>query len=169
MKIIKILLTIVSVLYPFAIVYFADFSGIIVAFLAILWVVRYYFAKEKFALFIGLFFVAVLFVSSFKFIYPVIISAGLFFVFLFSLKTTPMITKIALFKDPNLSEEGKKYTRNLTKIWIGFFAFNAFVSLALGFLSDKSLWAIYCGVISYLLIGTLFFGEILYRRFVLKI
>lgn len=158
-----------SILYPFTIVFMPWLTHLIIAILAALWMVKFYKSKEWFDCFVGMFFMIIFLFLDLKFIYPVIINMGLFFAFLLSLKTTPIITKIALLKKPNLDEEGKIYTRNLTKIWICFFLLNATISLVLWFLEDKSMWAIYCGVISYMLIGFLFFTEILYRRYILKV
>lgn len=169
MKIAKFALIIVSIFYPFTIVFVLEYSHIIVATLCILWGVRYFFERQRFAIFVAIFFIFTFFVSSLKFAYPVLINLGLFFTFLISLKSTPIITRIALLKEPNLDENGINYTRKLTKIWIYFFVFNAALSLIFALLKDKSIWAFYCGVISYALIAILFFGEILYRRYVLKV
>ena len=91
------------------------------------------------------------------------------FVFLVSLKGESVITKIARLKEPNLSEEAVIYTRNLTKIWCGFFAMNAMIAYTLSLMDDKIYWSFYSGAISYILIAALFGGEILYRKTVLKV
>ena len=36
------------------------------------------------------------------------------------------------------------------------------------FFIDKNIWAVYCGFISYVLVGVLFFGEILFRKVFIK-
>ncbi|WP_171994333.1 hypothetical protein [Campylobacter mucosalis] len=129
---------------------------------------KFYFSKEKFELFVAVFFVLIFALDGLKFAYPIIISMFMFAVFYASLKDVPMITKFALLKEPNLDEKGCIYTRKLTKIWICFFVLNALICLILAFLNDKA-WAFYSGFLSYVLIGILFFGEIVYRRFVLKV
>ncbi|WP_141081891.1 hypothetical protein [Campylobacter lanienae] len=79
-----------------------------------------------------------------------------------------MITKFALLQNPNLDENGHIYTRKLTKIWIWFFAFNGLICLILAILDEKA-WAFYSGFLSYILMGILFFGEMIYRRFILRL
>ncbi|WP_217903841.1 DNA gyrase subunit B [Campylobacter mucosalis] len=166
--IVKILLVVFGIFYPFTIVFFADFTPITVLILAFLWGLKFYFSKEKFELFVAVFFILIFALDGLKFAYPIIISMFMFAVFYASLKDVPIITKFALLKEPNLDEKGRIYTRKLTKIWICFFAINAIVCLILAFLNDKA-WAFYSGFLSYVLIGILFFGEIVYRRFVLKV
>ena len=103
-----------------------------------------------------------------KYLYPVLINAFLGFLFYFSLNKTPMITKFAMLKEPNLDEKAKFYTRNLTKIWIVFFAINGLISAILACFKNKIYWGVYCGAISYVLIGILFFGEIIFRKLYIK-
>lgn len=79
-----------------------------------------------------------------------------------------MITKFALLKEPSLDKHGLNYTRNLTILWIVFFIINALISLVLAMFDDKMAWAIYCGVISYILIALFIFGEMVYRRKFIK-
>ena len=76
-----------------------------------------------------------------------------------------MITRLARLKEPDLDEKGVIYTRNLTKIWCVFFIFNAATSFFLALFEDKIYWSVYSGIVSYVLMGALFGGEILYRKF----
>jgi uncharacterized membrane protein len=52
----------------------------------------------------------------------------------------------------------------VTKVWCGFFAVNASISLFTVWWSDPQLWLLYNGVIAYLLIAILFSAESLYRQ-----
>lgn len=146
---------------------------LILIFLAIFWVVNIFVAKDKdsklLSFFIGVFFLlgAIFKSSNFSYFYPVMVNVFFLATFLWSLKTTPIITRFAMIKEPNLSEFGKVYTKNLTIFWCGFFALNGLVALALVFYEDKSYWAYYNGFISYVLMGTIFVVEFL-LRFILK-
>lgn len=106
-------------------------------------------------------------VISLKF-YPVIISFSLLLLFVFSLYYPPtVIEKIARLQEPDLPEEGVQYTRNITKIWCLFFLINGAIATYTTCLSNE-IWALYNGLISYLLMGMLFAGEFTYRHLVLK-
>lgn len=102
-------------------------------------------------------------------LYPVTISVGLALLFAASLIRPPsMVERFARLKDPDLPPEGVEYTRQVTKIWLAFFVFNASVSAYTSLrMSDES-WLLYNGLISYLLIGLLFAGELLARKKIIK-
>ena len=155
--------------YPFAIVFTPGFTGPIVAFLALLWAAKFYFSGTKFDVFVACFFASVFFLSDAKFLYPVIVNAFLAITFFASLNKTPMITRFAMMQRGGLDDRGLKYTRKLTKIWCVFFVLNAAISYGLSLIQNKNAWAIYTGALAYVLVGALISGEILYRRFVLKI
>lgn len=174
LKTLKFIIWIFSVIYPFALFFYGGLSVFILGSLGILWGVRGVFESGNFRLFCFLisffFLLCVIFKESgLAFLYPVLMSLLFLFVFLFSLKGESVITKIARLKESNLSEEAVIYTRNLTKIWCGFFAMNAMIAYALSLMDDKIYWSFYSGAISYILIAALFGGEILYRKTVLKV
>lgn len=58
-----------------------------------------------------------------------------------------------------------EYCRLLTVIWTGFFAFNVVVCLLLALVAPASWWALYTGVIMFVLTGLLMIGEYIYRHF----
>lgn len=98
-------------------------------------------------------------------LYPVLVSLVLLAVFLASLAHPPsVIERLARLQDPDLPPEAVAYTRRVTQVWCGFFAFNALVSLATTLWADDAGWALYNGLLSYLLMGALFGGEWLVRR-----
>lgn len=102
-------------------------------------------------------------------LYPVLVNVAMLAVFGFSLVYPPtLIERIARLQDPHLPAAGVHYTRKVTIIWCVFFVLNGAVSLATVFYSDEA-WALYNGLISYLCIGSLFAGEWLYRKWILKI
>lgn len=169
MKIAKFCLFIASLAYPFTIVFAPDFTHIIVAILAMLWGLKFCGSGVKFDGLMSAFFAMALFINDAKYLYPTIVSLSLMIVFCLSLKTTPVITGFALAQKGELDTRGYAYTRRLTKIWICFFGANGALAYILSLLDDKSAWAIYSGALSYALIGALIGGEILYRRYVLKL
>ena len=178
----KAIITLFSVIYPFGIVFFREFSFYLLIIMAILWglrgILEFGFESEsknlsefgKFSFVLCGFFAlcAVFSAYGIKYLYPVLINAFLGAVFYFSLKQTPMITKFAMLKERNLESKALIYTRNLTKIWIGFFVINGGVSGLLALCENKVYWGVYCGAISYVLVGALLFGEIIFRKFYIK-
>lgn len=100
--------------------------------------------------------------------YPVCANLTVFLVFFISLfSKETVIQKFAKAIDGELSENALKYTRNLTCIWCVLTFFNFAVSLATVFMSEE-IWALFNGLISYLLIGTLFFVEYIIRTILKK-
>lgn len=102
-------------------------------------------------------------------IYPVIVNATMLFIFAFSLLKPPsFIEQIARIKHPDLPSTGVRYTRNVTVVWCVFFLVNGAIALWTALYADRSLWALYNGLISYVLMGTLFSIEWLIRQKVMK-
>ncbi len=165
----KIALSVVSVLYPFALFFAGDFAFWVVWALAVLWIARGAYSsgfERRLSIAAAVFLIVCMIFRSgfFSDLYPLFVCLGFFSFFAFSLKNEAVITKIARLKEPDLDEKGVIYTRNLTKIWCAFFVFNAALSLALALMEDKFYWSVYSGALSYALMGALFFGEILFRK-----
>ena len=97
-------------------------------------------------------------------IIPVAIHLVLLSVFWQSLKTTPLITRFARLDFPDLPAEIAAYCRSLTAVWAGFFAFNTLFCLWLAIAGSDKFWALYNGLIIYILIFTLIVGEYIWRR-----
>jgi uncharacterized membrane protein len=55
------------------------------------------------------------------------------------------------------------YTRKVTVVWCGFFVVTGTLALATALWSSDKTWALYNGLIAYLLMGALFAGEWLVR------
>jgi len=92
--------------------------------------------------------------------YPVVINAGLLAYFWSTLRGGPTaIERLARLEEPDLPSEGVAYTRTLTKVWCGFFLLNGTLAAAMAAWGDAKLWALYNGLISYLLVGMLLLGE----------
>lgn len=98
--------------------------------------------------------------------YPVLISITMLVLFAGSLRWPPtVIERIARIENGGeLDAREIRYTRRLTQIWCGFFAFNGAMALLTAWQPSVTYWAIYNGLISYLLMGVLLFGERLFRN-----
>ena len=59
--------------------------------------------------------------------------------------------------------QGVAYCRRVTVIWTVFLAVHLSVTVATVFATHE-IWAVYNGLVAYLLMGALFAGEWLYRR-----
>lgn len=98
--------------------------------------------------------------------YPVMVNFVLLVVFATSLLRPPStIESFARIWDPDLPDEGVRYTRKVTVIWSLFFLTNGMAALYTVLGASLDLWALYNGFISYLLIGALMGGEYLFRYF----
>jgi uncharacterized membrane protein len=95
---------------------------------------------------------------------PVLINGVLFATFASSLSGTPMVERFARMQDPALGPAQVSYCRTVTKVWCVFFVFNAAFSAALAFFARLELWALYTGLIAYVLMGLLGASEYVVRK-----
>ncbi len=96
---------------------------------------------------------------------PVAISLAFLFTFGLSLISgLPMVERFARLQVASLSAEEVAYCRRVTWVWCGFFIMNAGIAATLAGARALDAWALYTGLISYLLMGTLFAAEYLYRH-----
>jgi uncharacterized membrane protein len=99
--------------------------------------------------------------------YPVAISLAMAAIFAASLRHPPTIVeRIARLSEPDLPLEGIAYTRQVTRVWVGFLLINAAISLWTAIWGSLDQWALWNGMLSYLAMGALFGGEYLVRRMV---
>ncbi|WP_265660492.1 hypothetical protein [Stutzerimonas stutzeri] len=97
--------------------------------------------------------------------YPVLINAAMLALFAGSLFVgMPVIERLARLQEPDLAEAGVRYTRQVTKVWVGFFVINGTIAAALTLWAPLAWWTLYNGLIAYLLMGLLFAGEWLVRQ-----
>lgn len=97
--------------------------------------------------------------------YPVLLSLVLLAVFAASLRSgMPVIERLARLREPELPDSAVRYTRQVTRVWALFFAVNAALAAGLALWAPLSWWALYTGLIAYLLMGLLFAGEWLVRQ-----
>lgn len=98
-------------------------------------------------------------------LYPVLVNAALLLVFGLSLRFGPPVAeRLARLRDPVLPPAAVAYTRRVTQVWCGFFACNGAIALATALWASERTWALYNGLVAYILIGTLFAIEWLVRR-----
>ncbi len=96
--------------------------------------------------------------------YPVIVNLFMLILFAVSLfQKQSMIERFARLQAPELPDSGVLYTRKVTMVWSLFFIINGSISLATCFQSME-IWTLYNGLISYLLMGTLFGIEFIIRK-----
>jgi uncharacterized membrane protein len=69
---------------------------------------------------------------------------------------------------PDLPQKATPYCQKVTIIWVCFFIINGGIACYTALYSTLKVWALYNSLISYCLMGALFFGEFLYRKFYLK-
>jgi uncharacterized membrane protein len=96
---------------------------------------------------------------------PLLIHISLFYIFMKSLSTIPLIERFARLEyDDKLPAGIAAYCRKLTVLWSAFFAANIAGCMWLAIQGDDGTWVLYNGLIVYLLIGALLLGEYLWRR-----
>lgn len=98
-------------------------------------------------------------------LYPVLVNATLLVLFAASLVKPPsMIERFARMHEPDLPASAIAYTRRVTQVWCVFFVVNGAVALYTALFASAALWALYNGLIAYVLIGLLFGGEWVVRQ-----
>jgi len=96
--------------------------------------------------------------------YPVLMNLGLCALFAFSLRSEePLLLRVARSRNMEITDHARPYLRRLTALWAVFFALNAAVAYGTTHLSI-GVWAVYNGFVSYIIIGLLLVGEVLFRR-----
>jgi uncharacterized membrane protein len=98
--------------------------------------------------------------------YPVLISLTMLVLFAGSLRWPPtMIERIARLENGGeIDAREIRYTYRLTQIWCLFFLVNGSIALLTAVQPSAAIWALYNGLLSYLLMGALIFGERLFRH-----
>jgi uncharacterized membrane protein len=99
--------------------------------------------------------------------YPVMMSLAAASAFGMSLRRPPsLIERFARLREPDLPPAGVAYTRKLTMVWTVVLLANAAVAAGLGIWGSLAVWTLWNGLLAYLVMGTLFAGELVYRHFV---
>ena len=99
--------------------------------------------------------------------YPVFMNGAMLAAFAASLFKGPsMIERLARIAEPDLPEAGVRYTRKVTIAWCVFLLLNGLAALWTALYASLEVWTAYNGFVAYLLMGALFGGEFLVRRWV---
>lgn len=165
----NLVLTLASLAYPLIWLLFGADSPILAYLpylLAVLWAVKARLQavgfQQIFAIVMALILLIVGFTRTLEtmYWYPVIINGLMLALFGGSLfKGQPVVERLARLQDPNLPPQAVRYTRNVTKLWCGVFLLNILVCVSLIWLEQFELWAIYSGVVSYVMMGVVIGGE----------
>jgi len=103
-------------------------------------------------------------------LYPVLVNGVMLIAFAISLWRPPSIVeRLARLSEPDLPPAGVRYTEKITAVWCVFFVLNGSVSIGTVFWASDRIWALYNGLLSYVLIGMLMAGEWIVRQHVKSI
>lgn len=98
-------------------------------------------------------------------LYPVGVNAFFLITFGLSLVYPPSaVERLARIKDPNLNDDGVRYTRKVTQVWVCFFLINGSIAFGTALWASDAVWTIYNGLIAYCLMGALAAIELSIRR-----
>lgn len=98
-------------------------------------------------------------------LYPLLVNVAMLGVFGASLVWPPSaIERIARLQRPDLPPSGVAWTRKVTQAWCGFFVCNGALALLTALFAPERIWALYNGLVAYVLMGAMFGGEWLLRR-----
>ena len=93
--------------------------------------------------------------------YPLLVNAALLAVFTASLVSPPsVIERIARLRDPDLPPAAVVYTRRVTVAWAVFFLLNGAAAFYTARYTPIETWALYNGLIAYVLMAMLFVIEL---------
>lgn len=83
---------------------------------------------------------------------------------LFEGKGPSLVERFASLDFPDIPPVLSRYCRYVTMMWTGFFAFNVAACIGLALFAPVSWWALYTGVMIFLLSGVLMVGEYIWRH-----
>ncbi|RZJ61384.1 MAG: hypothetical protein EON49_05575 [Acidovorax sp.] len=100
-------------------------------------------------------------------LYPVLVNATLLVVFAVSLRHPPtVVERLARLSEPDLPPSGVRYTRKVTAVWCVFFVANGSAAACTAAFGSDAAWALYNGLIAYVLMGCLMGTEWCVRQWV---
>jgi len=98
--------------------------------------------------------------------YPAVISLIMLGAFAVTLFHPPsIIERFSRKMGVSVPPQAIPYMRVLTMFWCGFFLLNACVAALLAWQGDVTRWALYNGLVSYLIIGLLIVAELVFRQY----
>jgi uncharacterized membrane protein len=97
--------------------------------------------------------------------YPALINFTLSALFALSLRQEESILlRLVRARNVKISEYGPAYINRLTGLWAVYFAFNGVAAIVSGYLSLE-IWALYNGLISYVILAVLIVTELVFRGY----
>lgn len=98
-------------------------------------------------------------------LYPALVNAVMLVMFATSLRFgPPLVERMARLQEPELPPFAVVYTRRVTQVWCGFFVLNGGLALATALWASDQVWALYNGLLAYVMMGVMFAGEWCVRR-----
>jgi uncharacterized membrane protein len=98
---------------------------------------------------------------------PLLINFGLMTLFGLTLRrgSMPLVERLMRmeYPDAELPAALARYARNLTRVWVGYFASIVLVSLVLAVSAPLELWSLFANVLSYLFAIVLFLAQYAWR------
>ena len=97
-------------------------------------------------------------------LYPVLVNMIMLLIFGLSLVYPPsIIERFARIHEPSLSDAVVGYAKRVTQVWCVFFVLNGTIAMITSLYASDEVWALYNGVLAYILMGVLFAIEYLCR------
>ena len=97
--------------------------------------------------------------------YPILMNGIMLVLFGGSLfQSQSLVERLARLQAPNLTSQAIQYTRRVTQVWCGAFCLNILLSTLFIAFNLLEYWAIYTGVISYIIMGLVMSIEWLIRQ-----
>ena len=98
-------------------------------------------------------------------LYPALVNVVMLALFGASLRFgPPLVERLARLQDPVLPPYAVAYTRRVTQVWCGFFVLNGALALVTALWASERVWALYNGLLAYVVMGVLMAGEWLVRQ-----
>lgn len=98
---------------------------------------------------------------------PLLINSGLMILFGLTLRqgSMPLVERLMRmeYSGAELPAALARYARNLTRVWVGYFAGIVLISLVLAVSAPLELWSLFANVLSYLFAIMLFLAQYLWR------
>lgn len=102
--------------------------------------------------------------------YPALVNLVLLTQFGWTLRkgSTSMVERFARLQVDDLSPKEIVYCRVVTAAWSGFFVLNGSACALFALLASRKVWALYTGLISYVILGVLFAVELTLRKYLFR-
>ncbi|HEY3450021.1 MAG TPA: hypothetical protein VGK67_26955 [Myxococcales bacterium] len=102
--------------------------------------------------------------------YPALVNLVLLLQFLFTLRqgSQSMVERFARLQVDYLSPKEIAYCRIVTASWCGFFVLNGGACAGFAAFTSRATWALYTGLLSYLILGVLFAVEFTIRKYLFR-